>query len=126
MEQFGTALVPDFSRFYGVRLVVALEEWDPVEVLLHIQGMPGNSLYIGRYTGEKFQPGFTLQDWVALDTRNSVEGLRAITVAQATNGKKKNAYRPWDRYPGHEQEQAAKRRGNLDNLFSLATPAKQR
>lgn len=92
-----------------------------MEVLVLIAGLPEHSRYHARLIGEDHGGGWTTQDWVALDTRNALEGLRALVV-NALAGKDRKAFREWEHYPGKEQQRQAKLSQTLNRLESLATP----
>lgn len=100
-------------------------EWDPVEVVLLISGLPASSRYAARLSGERQTSGWDLRDWLALDTRNALEGLRATVVAMAS-GKKKNQFREWTSYPGQEAQETVKKQASVESkvswLQSIATP----
>lgn len=94
---------------------------DPVEVVLLIAGLPARSRYASRLGGEEHGTGWALQDWLALDTRNALEGLRATVVNMAA-GKDKKSFREWTHYPGKQQQERVETRRALDRLASIATP----
>jgi len=92
-----------------------------VEVVLLIAGLPARSRYASRLMGEDHGSGWSIQDWLALDTRNALEGLRA-TVVNIAFGKDRKAFREWEHYPGKEQQERAKARQTLTRLADIATP----
>lgn len=120
VERYGSALVPDFAEFYHLSLVTCLETMDPVEVVLLISGLPPTSRYVGRLMGESSDTGWGPQEWLALDMRNAVEGLRS-TVTQTLAGKGKGGkFREWSVYPGQEQERLRKQEQAMDKLRAMA------
>lgn len=84
-------------------------------------GLPGESRYANRLLGEEYGPGWDLQDWLALDARNAVEGLRAAVISIADN-KRKDVFREWTRYPGRELEKRAKQKSQISRLDRMAQP----
>lgn len=87
-----------------------------------VKGLPATSRYAARQLGEpEGHTGWDLAQWVALDTRNAIEGLRA-TVASMASGKSKNTFREWRDYPGYAGMEHAKRKGKLSTLEAMATP----
>lgn len=125
VERFSSALVPDFQQFYGLSLVDTIHTRHPVEVLLLISGLPDNSRYVGRYMGEAYGTGWSTQEWLALDTRNILEGLRTI-VANAVSGKKSaGKFREWSVYPGKEQERRRKQDKAMAKLRAMAWPGER-
>lgn len=119
VEQYGTALVPDFQEHYGLQLSRVVLQWSPVEVLLLIRGLPETSRYHARLAGDSSGRGWDRQDWLALDTRNALEGLRA-TVVSAVSGKKRNTFRDWEHYPGREAVETQQRKSKLSKLDRMA------
>lgn len=113
--------MPDFQEVYGLRLTEVALEWPPAEVVLLIAGLPARSRYASRLAGEEHGSGWDLQDWLALDTRNAVEGLRAAVISIADN-KRRDVFREWTRYPGREAERRSKQRASLSRLGQLAQP----
>lgn len=113
--------MPDFQEFYGLRLTAVARDWHPAEVILLVAGLPARSRYANRLSGEEYGPGWDLQDWLALDTRNAVEGLRSAVISIADN-KRRDVFREWTRYPGREAERRAKQRASLSRLDQLAQP----
>ena len=121
---YGAALVPDFQQTYGLSLVTCLESMDPVEVLLLIGGLPPTSRYVGRLMGESTTTGWGSQEWLALDTRNSLEAIRSV-ITQAVGGgkassRKAGKFREWTVYPGQEQERLRKQEQAMEKLRTLA------
>lgn len=117
--------MPDFQQFYGLSLVETIRDRHPVEVLLLITGLPDNSRYIGRHMGEETGTGWSTQEWLALDTRNVLEALRA-TVSGALTGKKSaGKFREWSVYPGQEQERRRKQDAAMDKLRAMAWPGER-
>lgn len=121
VRDYASALVPDFQEVYGLRLTQAVDSMHPVEVVLLIAGLPDNSRYAARLMGEERGVGWSIQDWLALDTRNALEGLRATVVNMAA-GKDRKAFREWDHYPGKEHQEQAKAHRTISRLESIATP----
>lgn len=119
MADYGSALIPDFQEHYHLRLSEVVTAWHPVEVITLIHGLPARSRFFARLQGEESGEGFSATDWLALDTRNALEGLRA-TVTNLAAGKDKKDFRQWDTYPGAkalaEQRIAAK----MESIRSLA------
>lgn len=95
-----------------------------MEVLTLIAGLPETSRYAGRIAGESRYSGWSVQDWLALDMRNALEGLRATVVAIAS-GKTKDTFRKWDSYPGQDVQRANRHQNRLKTLTSMATPVTQ-
>lgn len=125
MEDYGSALLPDFRQYYGLSLVEVVTSWDPLEVLLLINGLPSSSRYAARVVGEPYGAGWDRTDWLALDTRNAVEALRATVVGIASGKRgKKDTFRRWDSYPGREAmeklEQRKKVARNVSKLEHMA------
>ena len=125
MEDYGSALLPDFRQFYGLSLVEVVTTWDPVEVLLLINGLPASSRYAARMVGEPYGMGWDRTDWLALDTRNALEALRATVVSIASGKKgKKDTFKRWDSYPGKDamdkMEQRKKVARNISKLETMA------
>lgn len=108
-------------EFYGLSLVKAVYTMHPAEVVLLIAGLPARSRYAARLAGEEHGAGWSTQDWLALDTRNAIEGLRAVVVNMAA-GKDKKPFREWTHYPGKGKQDRAKRSAVINRLESLATP----
>lgn len=98
-----------------------VRDWHPAEVVLLVAGLPANSRYANRLMGEEHGAGWDLQDWLALDTRNAVEGLRAAVISIADN-KRRDVFREWTRYPGREAERRAKQKARVSRLDQLAQP----
>lgn len=119
---YGSALVPDFQQFYGLRFTEVAVTWPVVEVLLLIQGLPENSRYAARRSGEATSAGWSTTDWVTLDIRNATEGLRA-TVVSALAGKRKDVFRKWNHYPGREAQTKVRQKKAVAKIASMATPA---
>lgn len=100
-----------------------METWDPQEVLLLIVGLQerGDTLLAGRLAGEEQGTGWSVRDWLALDSRNELEGMR---VMQANKGRKQGAkrveFRQWDHYPGRKAESRRTTRSKMDQLRRLA------
>ena len=113
--------MPDFQEVYGLRLTEVVRTWEPVEVVLLIAGLPGTSRYAARLAGEENGRGWELANWLALDMRNALEGLRATVVSMAS-GKDKNTFREWNNYPGYNAMQTRKHKSTLARLESMATP----
>lgn len=108
-------------EFYGLRLTEAVLTYDPVEVVLLVAGLPARSRYAARLEGEPHGTGWAVQDWLNLDTRNTLEGLRATVVNMAA-GKDKRPFREWTHYPGHQRQEKVDTRRALDRLAQVATP----
>ena len=113
--------MPDFAQFYGLRLVDVVRTYEPCEAVLLISGLPATSRYAARLAGEETSAGWGTQEWLALDTRNAIEGLRA-TVANLAAGKAKHRFRPWEHYPGYDRAEKDKAARKLDKLRVLASP----
>lgn len=125
MEDYGSALLPDFRQYYGLSLVEVVTSWDPLEVLLLINGLPLSSRYAARVVGEPHGAGWDRTDWLALDTRNAVEALRATVVGIASGKKgKKDTFSRWDSYPGRDAMEKLKQRKrvarNVSKLEQMA------
>lgn len=115
--------MPDFQEFYGLGLVGAARTMHPVELVLLIDGLPERSRFHARQLGERYGGGWSRADWLAFDTRNAIEGLRA-SVASALS-KKGSDFREWPGYPGEAAERDRKRRAAFDRAWSQATKAKE-
>ena len=115
--------MPDFQEHYGLRLVEVVREWEPAEVVLLISGLPARSRYARRLLGEKDGDGWDVRDWLALDTRNAIEGLRATVVAMGDK-KKRNEFREWEHYPGRESEKKRQAASKLGRFRLLASELK--
>ena len=113
--------MPDFAQYYGLRLTEVVATYEPCEAVLLISGLPGTSRYAARLSGEEVGGGWGTSEWLALDTRNAIEALRA-TVANMAAGKNKHKFRPWDNYPGYDRGVKNKAKSKLNRLQSLATP----
>ena len=96
-----------------------VQEYHPAETILLIAGLPGTSRYAARLAGEQHGSGWDQQDWLALDTRNAIEALRA-TVASMAAPKKKQRVREWEHYPGYARQQEQRRAGKMDLLRAQA------
>ena len=112
--------MPDFAQYYGLRLTEVVAEYEPCEAILLISGLPGASRYAARHAGEANGGGWDSRDWLALDTRNAIEALRA-TVANWAAGKNKDTFHPWTHYPGYDRQVKRKAAGKLDRLRGMAT-----
>lgn len=117
MERFGTALVPDFQEFYGLRLVQVVQEWDPEEVCLLISGLPQDSRLAARLDGYEGGKGWSDKDYLQLDIRNALEAVRFM---KASEGKKTPEFRQWEHHPGYGAEKRRQRRSRRDRLRALA------
>lgn len=71
------------------------------ETLALIEGLPPTSRLAGRLVGERHRTGWDERDFMQLDMRNSLEVLKAITLAK---GKKNAKAEPteWKAWPGYE------------------------
>lgn len=108
MARHGTALIADFAEVYGLRLTTVVEEWSPVEVVSLIAGLTTTrSRYAAELQGYEAGRSWNDTDFLALDSRNAVEGLRA-TLVGVVSRKKRDVFREWNDYPG-KAVQAAKR-----------------
>lgn len=125
MEKFGSALVPDLMEFYGVSLVDAMQNRHPVEVLLLIQGLPENSRYVGRLMGEANARGWTTQEWLSLDMRNAMEGIRSAVVGFLSGKRSAGKFREWSVYPGKEQERRRQQDKAMAKLRNMAWPGEK-
>lgn len=93
--------------------------WDPLEVLLLINGLPPSSRYAARVVGEPYGMGWDRTDWLALDTRNALEALRATVVGIASGKKsKKDTFRRWDNYPGRDAMERVEQRKKVARSMS--------
>lgn len=125
MEKFGSALVPDFAEFYGESLVDLIHTRHPVEVLLLIQGLPQTSRYVGRLMGEEHARGWSTQEWLSLDMRNIMEGLRAAVAGFLSGKKSAGKFREWSVYPGKEQERRRQQDKAMAKLRNMAWPGEK-
>ncbi|MGP9760138.1 hypothetical protein [Corynebacterium sp. AOP12-C2-36] len=115
--------MPDFQAVYHLRLTDVLEQWNPQEALLLIVGLQerGDTLLAGRLAGDESGMGWSIRDWLALDSRNELEALRVMQVNKGRKrGSKKSEFRTWDHYPGREAERRRETTSKLDRLRSLA------
>lgn len=112
--------MPDFQEHYNLRLIEVVRDFEPCEVVLLIAGLPGTSRYAARLGGEQYGSGWDTGHWLALDTRNAIEGLRA-TIANMATGKNKAKFREWTAYPGYDREQEKKAAQRLDRWRGMAT-----
>lgn len=103
--------MPDFQRFYGLRLADALETLHPVELDLLIRGLPADSLYQGRLLGER-DGGWGSLGYMLLDTRNSVEAIRTMLAG------KKAKYREYVQYPGRDLSKRETEKARKKNIMS--------
>lgn len=87
----------------------------PVEVLLLIDGLPETSRFHARLLGEPRGRGWSRSEWLAFDTRNAIEGIRAQVGTTLT--KKPDSFREWNHYPGVEAEKARRRRQQFDRAW---------
>lgn len=117
MERFGTALVPDFQEFYGLRLVQVVQEWEPEEACLLISGLPQDSRLAAKLQGYDGGKGWTDKDYLQLDVRNAVEAVRFM---KASEGEKKPEFRQWEHHPGYVAAKRRERRSRRDRLRALA------
>lgn len=106
-------------EIYGVRLVTAMQEMHPAEVVLLIDGLPERSRFHGRQLGERAGGGWSRADWLAFDMRNALEGLRATVASALTKGG--SDFREWEHYPGEQAERERKRRAAFDRAWRSAT-----
>lgn len=107
--------MPDFQEIYGLRLTQVVREWEPVEVALLIAGLPADSRYIARLQGYTDGKGWTDQDWLNLDVRNSVEALRVMNAKQGKNSSKVK-FQEWEHHPGKKQRKRLETRAKFDGL----------
>lgn len=71
------------------------------EVLALIDGLPPTSRLAGRLVGESHRTGWDERDFMHLDMRNSLEVLKAITLAKGSKNKKAEPSE-WKAWPGYE------------------------
>ena len=115
--------MPDFAQYYGLRLTEVVAEYEPCEAVVLIAGLPGTSRYAARQAGEATGGGWGTSEWLALDTRNAIEGLRATVVAMGDK-KKRNEFREWEHYPGRESEKKRQTADKLGRFRLLASELK--
>lgn len=71
--------------------------------------------------GEESYTGWGAMEWLALDTRNALEGLRSTVVSMASGKGGRDTFRAWKHYPGYEQSRQAKRVAKVNRLAAMAT-----
>lgn len=99
-------MIADFAEVYGLRLTDVVREYDPAEVVALIAGLSTTrSRYGGRLQGYTTGKSWVDRDYVAIDHRNSAEGLRA-TIITALDKRKKDVFREWKEYPGRAVQNA--------------------
>lgn len=98
-----------------------MRSMDPVEILTLIVGLPSTSRYAGRLSGERADSGWGVLQFLMLDIRNGLEGLRA-QVSKATGSKGPAVkFREWDAYPGAGAAKRKQQKKTFDQWFSRAT-----
>lgn len=113
-------MIPDFAETYGLRLTEVVETWSPAEAVALIQGLAVSaSRYAARLQGYNEGKGWTDRDYLALDHRNSTEGLRAMLAGIGSKGSK-DVFRKWKTYSGAKSEQRRRQRGKLAGYRKLA------
>lgn len=106
-------MIPDFAEVYHLRLTDVVDTWAPAEVVALLQGLATtNSRYAARLQGYEDGKGWTDRDYLALDHRNSTEGLRAMIAGLGSKGSK-DTFRRWTTYSG---QKAAKRKRQTDKI----------
>ena len=106
---------------YGLRLTTVVREWHPAEVLALLQGLTTTrSRYAAQVQGYDAGKSWDDTDYLALDARNSVEGLRA-TLVGALSKKKTDIFRPWKNYPGRAAADRRKTEGLMARYRRLAS-----
>ena len=102
MELFGSALIPDFQREYGIDLMAEYRKMDELRLYYLITGLSGNSLYRGRLLGEETSRGFSETDDLLLNIRNELEQLKLVTLR--ANGAKKSSinFEGYKQIPGRK------------------------
>lgn len=88
-----------------------------MEVALLIAGLPRNSRYAARIQGYDGGRGWTDQDFLNYDLRNSIEALR---VMYASQGKKKAKFREWEDFPGRKTIKRRERRARFAQYRQMA------
>lgn len=86
-------------------------DWTPTEVLLLMDGLPERSRFKGRLQGE--YAGWETTDYLLLDLRNSVEGLRTALAG------KKGKYRSWDYYPGAKAQKRKEHKAYFNRMRAM-------
>ena len=86
--------MPDFAEFYHLRFTHVVETYPPMEVLLLIAGLPSQSRLAGRLAGETHYRGWDQSEWLLLDMRNTMEGIRSGFSS-------KSPFREFTSYPGY-------------------------
>lgn len=117
MALYGSALIPDFQQFYGIRLLDVLFDWHSVEVMALIDGLPPESRYAARIAGFEGDRGWSSVDWLVFDIRNSLELLRAAKQAKP---KQKLDFHEWPDYPGKAAAKRRKAKAVVAKLTNLA------
>lgn len=113
-------MIADFAEVYGLRLTDVVDNWSPAEAIALIAGLSKTrSRYAAKVQGHEQGMSWTDRDYLALDARNAVEGLRA-TVVSALTQKKKDIFREWNDYPGRAVQRAKKVASMLSAYRRLA------
>lgn len=102
-------------------------EWNPIEVMLLVRGLPERSRFMARVQGEKNGGGWSTTDWLLLDIRNCLESLRvmkAVSGSKNASQKAKQEFREWDFAPGASERKRRKTQSKLDSLSRLAGRSK--
>ena len=90
MTCFKSALIPDFAEHYHLRFMEVVGTYPAGETLALIEGLPPTSRLAGRLVGERHRTGWDERDFMQLDMRNSLEVLKAITLAKGSKTKRPN------------------------------------
>ena len=101
MTCFKSALIPDFAEHYHLRFMEVVGTYPAGETLALIEGLPPTSRLAGRLVGDRHRTGWDERDFMQLDMRNSLEVLKAITLAKGSKNKKAEPTE-WKAWPGYE------------------------
>lgn len=91
--------------------------------------LPPEARFFARMQGENTGLGYSAVDWVVLDIRNAVEGLRVMGAMRGekhpSRDKAKREYREWKNYPGAKAHARRKANSVVQNLkrFAAGTTA---
>lgn len=95
-------------------------QWHPAEVMALVAELPGESRFHARMQGEALGLGFGPVDWLMLDMRNAVEGLRVMTAMRGqknpSRDKAKKEFREWKHFPGAGVQARRRSRAAVESL----------
>ena len=120
MARHGSSLIPDFAEVYHLRLTEVVETWSPAEAVALVMGLATtNSRYAARLQGYNEGKGWTDRDYLALDHRNSTEGLRAMLAGIGKKGGG-DTFRRWKSYSGARAAQRQRQASKIAGYRRLA------